>query len=319
MRPHTKDRITRAIDELGFTPNRAARALRTGQTTLIGLLVPSVDNPFWGSFARAIEAEAVVQGRQVLLGNTERIAEREARYVEELRTNGVRSVVVGSSLPDLRHLAPALAHGTRVIAFDRESRPSDPAGLISVSVDNVVGAQMATQHLIDLGHRRIAFLSGRIATISRQGRYAGYRQALDRAGIRYRQELVWTNPSAGFGDVESGNLAEVGMQDLLGLEQPPTAVVAINDLWALGACAAIRAAGKKVPDISIVGFDDIPISRLANPPLTTVRQPLPEMARLVVDALNAADGAATRSTVVAPELIVRGSSSRRPHTVRRTA
>lgn len=310
MGKQTKDRIRRTIDELGYSPNRAAQQLRTGRTTLIGLLVPSVENPFWGGVARAIEAQALVQGQQVVLGNTERVPEREAGYVDQLWKTGVRSVVVASSLPDLRHLAQPLTYGATIVALDRESQPDDPPGLMSVSVDNTAGAQLATQHLLDLGHRRIGFLSGQLGTVSRRNRFAGYRRALAGAGIPYREELVSADGSAGFGDVESIDLAERGAGSLLALASPPTALVAINDMWALGACSAVRAAGLTIPDFSVVGFDDSTLSRLANPALTTVRQPLPEMARLVVQLLSRGPADAPQSRVVTPELIVRDSTSR---------
>lgn len=313
MSPRTRKRVMRVIDELGYRPSRVARQLRTGRAQVLGLVVPSVANPFWGSFALAVEAEALRRQQQVLLCNSERDLEREKAYVEELWASGVKAVVLGSSLPSLDYLAPILERGLRVIAFDRERQPGDPETLVSVSVDSVLGGRLVTQHLLELGHRRIGFVSGPIATVSRRGRLAGYREALKLAGVRFRRQLVWDNVGSGFGDVQSAELGRRGMEALLTLPDPPTAVVAINDMYAIGACAAIRDAGLDVPGIAVAGFDDIVIARLYNPPLTTVRQPLQEMVRFIFDTIDdEATGRhqkTSRSMVMAPELIVRASTA----------
>ncbi|MGH3490144.1 MAG: substrate-binding domain-containing protein, partial [Actinopolymorphaceae bacterium] len=269
--------------------------------------VPSVANPFWGSFARTVEAEALRDQQQVLLCNSERDPDREHDYVEELWAGGVRSVILGTSLPSLDHLRAFTERGLRLVAFDREGQKGDPADLVSVSVDNQRGGYLATKHLLYLGHRRIGFVSGAIATVSRVRRLAGYRAALSEARVRYRKRLVWANPGRGFGDSESAELGRQGLTALLQLAEPPTAVVTINDMYAIGACAAARDAG---PDLSIVGFDDIPIAALYNPTLTTIRQPLAEMARFTLDAIRTPPGTTPRSLVAAPQLVARASTAR---------
>ncbi|MGW5366011.1 LacI family DNA-binding transcriptional regulator [Actinopolymorpha pittospori] len=343
MRPGTRERITRTIHELGYRPSRVARQLRTGRAHVVGLVVPSVANPFWGSFARAVESAAAAHDRQVLLCNSERDPDRERGYVEELWAGGARSVVLGTSLPSLDHLASFVERGLRLVAFDREPQPADPVSLRGVSVDNRCGGRLATRHLLELGHTRIAFLSGAIATVSRQRRLAGYTEALTDAGITVRAEFVWADEGVGYGDTDAAELGRRGMQTLLALPEPPTAVVAINDMYAMGACAAVRAAGLAVPGtpgepgVSVVGFDDVMLAGLFHPPLTTVRQPLTEMAAAALAALDEmerdgeevaegddahnADGphegtAATdlpveaprRSVLMTPELVVRSST-----------
>jgi DNA-binding LacI/PurR family transcriptional regulator len=329
MHPRTRKRVARAIDDLGYRPSRVARQLRTGRAPVIGLVVPSVANPFWGSFARTVEAEALRDQQQVLLCNSERDPDREHDYVEELWAGGVRSVILGTSLPSLDHLRAFTERGLRLVAFDRERQKGDPADLVSVSVDNQRGGYLATKHLLDLGHRRIGFVSGAIATVSRGRRLAGYRAALSEARVRYRKRLVWANPGRGFGDSESAELGRQGLTALLQLAEPPTAVVTINDMYAIGACAAARDAGLagpgeppsgaagagrkqpvREPGISIVGFDDIPIAALYNPTLTTIRQPLAEMARFTLDAIRTPPGSTPRSLVAAPQLVARASTAR---------
>ncbi len=313
MRARTRSRVLRAMEELGYQPSRVARQLRTGVSRVIGLVVPSVANPFWGSFARVIEAEALQFGYQMLLCNSERRPERERSYVDELWADGVRTVVLGTSLPSLSHLVPAIERGLCLVSLDREAQPDDPP-VVSVSVDNRLGARLVTGHLVSLGHRRIGFVSGALATVSRRQRLAGYRDALVEAGLPLDEDLVWAGGgSEGYGDVEGAELGRKAMAAVLELPDPPTGLVTINDMYAIGAIAAAQERGIAVPkDVSVVGFDDIVLAGLYNPPLTTVRQPLEEMARLVLDFVQRAHGASSQtlssSIVVGPQLVVRNSS-----------
>jgi DNA-binding LacI/PurR family transcriptional regulator len=313
MRARTRGRVLRAMEELGYQPSRVARQLRTGVSRVIGLVVPSVANPFWGSFARVLEAEALQYGYQMLLCNSERRPDRERSYVDELWADGVRTVVLGTSLPSLSHLVPAIERGLCLVALDRETQPDDPP-LVSVSVDNRLGAGLLTGHLVSLGHRRIGFVSGALGTVSRRQRLAGYKDALAEASLPFDDNLVWTGwEPDGYGDVEGAELGRKGMAALLDLPQPPTGLVTINDMYAIGAISAAQERGIAVPkDVSVVGFDDIVLAALYNPPLTTVRQPLEEMARFVLDVVQRARGASSEtlssSIVVAPQLVVRRSS-----------
>lgn len=315
MRASTRKRILAAIEELGYRPNSAARQLRTGQVKTIGLVVPSVANPFWGGFARAVEGQALEFDQQILLCNSERDPVREQAYVDELWADGIRAVIIGSSLPSFDHLRSAVERGMHLVAFDREPQLGDPAGLVTVSVDNRLGGMMATRHLLSLGHQKIGFISAPIATVSRRQRLAGYSEALQDAGVPFRTEFVWAEgPSDDFGDVDSADRGRQGMKALLRLKERPTAVVAINDMYAIGACAAVREEGLQVPhDVSVVGFDDIMIAAVYNPPLTTVWQPLEEMSRYAVEAIQRpqADLAVrqTTSVLMGPSLVIRQSTA----------
>jgi DNA-binding LacI/PurR family transcriptional regulator len=304
MLPATSARVREVMDSLGYRPSRLAQQLRAGGDITFGLVVPSVANPFWGSWAAHLEAAALAHGRQVYLCNSDRDPERERGYVDQLRADGVECVVLSTSLQSLDHLRPAIDNGLRLIAFDRERQPGDPEGLLSVSVDNEEGARLATQHLIDLGHRRIGFVSGSITTVSRHARFAGYRRALSESGIGYEEGLVLQ--SQDLEDSQSSAFGRAGTRDLLAQKNPPTAIVTTNDMFALGAYAGIRDAGRDVPDVSVVGFDDIPMSGFLSPTLTTVRQPLKEMAETVLQLILGEP--VTRSTVFAPTLVVRESS-----------
>lgn len=305
MLPETRGRVEAAMAASGYRPNRAARQLRVGRNPTFGLIVPSVANPFWGSWAAHLETAALRHGRQLYLCNSERDPDRERAYVDQLWADGVEQIVLSTSLPSLDHLRPAMDRGLSVVAFDREEEPDDPDGLFRVSVDNELGACLATRHLLELGHRRIAFLSGAITTVSRRRRYAGYRRALAEVGVPLDERLVWDTPF--LGDADSGATGRDAVRQLLAIEQPPTGFVAINDMFAIGAHAAMREAG--VEHLAVVGFDDIELAALISPALTTVRQPLVEMAEAVLRFLDRnAQDAERRSIVLPPTLVVRDSS-----------
>jgi DNA-binding LacI/PurR family transcriptional regulator len=310
MRPGTSRRVREAILELDYQPSNVARQLRTGQGRMLGLIVPSVANPFWADMAHVFEAEALRNGYQVTLCNSERDPDRECAYVEDLWTSGVRTVILGSSLPSLSHLTAAIRRGLRLIAFDRETVEGEDPSVISVSIDNRLGGFIATRHLLLLGHRRIGFVTGPVETISRRQRLAGYQQAIHEAGVPFAKELIWEgHEPGGYGDIESAKLGKKGVTALLDLPDPPTAIVTINDIYAIGVMAGVRERGLTVPaDISVVGFDDIVLASLVDPPLTTVHQPLAEMARFAVDVIRGASPDTPSSLVVVPRLIVRESA-----------
>lgn len=307
MHPRTRDRVRAAMSSTGYRPSRVARQLRAGRTPTVGLIVPSVANPFWGSWAARLESAALARGRQLSLCNSERDPERERAHVERLWADGIGHIVLSTSLPSLDHLRPAMDAGLRVLVFDREVEPADPPGILRVSVDNARGAELATEHLLGLGHRRIGFISGAITTVSRRRRLAGYRRALSAHGVPLDDALVWDSPV--LGDATSGALGRESVHDLLRLPDPPTAFVAINDMFAIGASAAIREAGPRGHGLAVVGFDDIEIAGLVSPTLTTVRQPLEQLAEATMELIDADDPDGESSDVViAPTLVVRDST-----------
>jgi DNA-binding LacI/PurR family transcriptional regulator len=315
MRPDTSERVLKAVADLGYSTNEMARALKTGYVPTIGLVVPTVANPFWGEFARCVEHAAMAKNYQVLLCNAEGAPEREQRYVESMLARGIRGVILGSSPLSLRHMAGVTARGLQVVAFDRLTLNDAGLELDSVRVDNALGAKLAVEHLLSLGHRRIAFVSGPITSANRRDRLEGYRATLREAGIEPDPRLEWTENVA-VGDAEEivteiGRAAAVA---LLKLPDPPTAFFAINDMTAVGIYAGCRELGRSIPrDISVVGFDDIHLCRIVNPPLTTVRQPLGALMKAAVDLLitrmeEPGNGAREHVTLT-PELVRRESTT----------
>lgn len=318
MLPETRARVEAAIKHLGYRPNRAARQLRTGRVQVIGLVVPSVANPFWGSFALHLEGAALAAGYHVLLCNSARDPGRERAYIDELWADGIRGVVLCSSLPSLDHVMPLVDQGLNLVAFDRTAQAGDPPSMFNISVDNVIGAQLAARHLLDLGHRRLAFVSGSLRSVNRRERFRGFRDALEDFSIGQDDTIVWSGAAdEPYGDLDVAGLGRRAAVELLRGDDPPTAIVAINDMCALGVSAGVRDVGLRVgADVSVVGFDDIVLADLAAPPLTTVRQPLADMAAAAFahlrDCVEADVPATGRSLLMRPELIVRGSTGPRP-------
>ena len=318
MRPATRQRIEVAMEQLGYQANQAARQLKTGQAPILGLVIPSVANPFWGAFVQSVEESALERGYQVLLGNGGRDPKREQRYAESLWSHGVRGMIFGSSPLSLDHIMRLVDRGLHVVVFDRRLRDDDGSAqsrIDGISVDNAAGGYVATKHLLDLGHRRIGFISGPLRTSSRLERFDGYRNALIDAGVRYDPELFWEGTGySGTGDVEGAEIGRDGARALLSMTQRPTGLVTINDMYALGAYAGASDAGLRVPqDVSIIGFDDISMTAIANPPLTTIRQPLQSMMKsavnTLIDRLEGKGEDRAQIVTVPSELVIRKSTS----------
>ncbi len=316
MRLQTKTRIENAIKELGYRPNKAARQLKTGDARIIGLIVPSVANPFYGMFARHVEKTALEHGYQVLLCNSERVPERERDYAEELWGYGVRGIIFGSSLMQFSHLDELVDRGLNLVAFDRYTQEDDRTIVDSIGVDNVLATRLATKHLLALGHRRIAFLSGRLNTVSRTDRLKGYHTSLREAEIKIDERLIWCGKAnGGFGDGDAVEMGRRGAHELFSQINPPTAIVAVNDMYAIGAYAGVRDLGFSIPDdVSIVGMDDIMLAEVVQPALTTIRQPIDEIAQQATERLigRLQDNYNEPQThmLLTPRLIVRGSTAR---------
>jgi len=315
MRADTRQRVLDAIAKLKYAPNAAARQLKSGLNTTLGLIIPSTANPFWGAVAHHVESAARRSGYRLLICNAERDRAVEARYAETMLESGIGGAILGSSPLNFDHLRDVIERGLKLAALDVGARDTEGLVLCGVSVDHEMGGFLAAQHLIGLGHRRVGIVSGPIQTGSRIGRVSGMRTALRRAGLDLPDELVWQGGDfAGFGDMEGAELGRVGVRELLSQDNPPTAVLCGNDMYALGSYAGARDLGYAVPDdLSIVGFDDIFMAEIVQPPLTTVRQPVPVLAEQVVRLLIGHLGGrvADRDAAfvsVPPQLVVRGST-----------
>jgi DNA-binding LacI/PurR family transcriptional regulator len=289
MSAATLSRIESAISELAFRPNRAARQLKTGHTPMLGLLVPSIANPSFGALAREVEIAAQDgHGYRVLLGSTYRSQKKEAIFFEDLLAHGVNGVIVCSSLMDQRHLEAAIDKGLVVVSYDRRKIPGQRLAVDHVSMNNVRAGELATQHLIDQGHRHLAFATPSRRTVSRSDKIEGFRNAARRARNLKGVHTLQGPALAAFGDAELAEIGRALAGELAAHRKRPTGVVAVNDMMAFGLIAGLRDRGIRVPeDVSVVGIDDLYLSSLFRPALTSVRPPLAAMARTMVERVIA--------------------------------
>ena len=184
MAKETLARVEAAIAELRYRPNTTARQLKTGHTPMLGLLVPSIANPMYGFIAREIETQAQERyGFRIMMGNTYRDKDKEARFFDDLMAHGVRGVIIISSLVDEQHFESAGERGLVVVSYDRRATPGVESGIDHVSVDNFEAARIATEHLIAQGHRRLAFVTAAGITMSRREKINGFMAAAASAEI----------------------------------------------------------------------------------------------------------------------------------------
>lgn len=274
--PATRTRVEAAVAGLRYRPNALARSLRRGRSHTLGMIVPDSANPFFAEMGRAIELAAFEAGFSVILCNTENDRDKERLYLKVLAENQVAGVVLVAA-GERDDSFESLAHGRLpVVAMDRE-RPG--LALDTVLADHRLGGQLATRHLIGLGHRRIGCVTGPARLSPSVERLAGYRRALREADVPLDEALVVR------GDFHAATGAAAA-RALLGSPGRPTAVFACNDLMAMGVLSAAAAAGLRVPaDLAVVGYDDIELAPFTIPSLSTVAQPKREMGQEVVKLL----------------------------------
>jgi len=305
IHPETRERVLAAIEELGFYPNAMARSLQLNQTKTIGLILPDISNPYYPGIVRGIEDIAHERGYTVILCNTDRSPERTKQYIRVLREKRVDGVIFtgGGAVEDAsrEHFFEESAIATIVIGRHSTDLPA-------VQVDNIKAAQEAVEHLLRLGHQRIAMITGPKVSTTAKDRIEGYRQALSTAGITLNPAWV----IEGDFDFNSGYRA-IERLPLSGSEKI-TAVFAHNDLMAIGAMKAIQERGLRIPeDVAVVGFDNTPFSSFVTPALTTVAVPVYDLGRtamLVLTELLAGREVA-RVTTLPTHLEVRESSVRK--------
>jgi LacI family transcriptional regulator len=296
-----KKAVDNAIARLGYVPNPVARGLAGGRTLSIGVITQAIDSPFYGAALRGIEDELDPVGYSALFVSGHWNAAIEARCIDALRSRRVDGIIVLTG----RLTDQALKTCAKSIPIVVTGRTLRAPGLESLKFNNFLGGQLATRHLIELGHRRIAFISGDAEQPDGFERLRGYRAALEAAGIAHDPALV----VPGAFTEASGILA---VDRLLESRQRFTAIFAANDQMAFGAGLALYRHSIRVPqDVSLVGFDDLLTSLHVIPPLTTVRQPAYEQGRLAAVAmLQLLAGNKPDLELPAPRLIVRESSGR---------
>jgi len=305
--PATSRRVRAVIHALGYHPNVIAQSLKSRASRTVALIVPDISNPFFPAIARGIEDTARQRGYAVLLCNTYEDLSREQAYLQLLRKRWVDGMIFATVGSNTAHLRSLRDDGLPVVLVARDV---DGVPIDAVLVDNERGAYEATSHLLRLGHRAIAHITGPGSLRVARDRRRGYTRALREAGAPENETRV----AAGDFTAEGGRSA---VAVLLQRGVQFSAVVAANDLMAIGAMEALQAAGRRVPaDVAVVGFDDITFASLVSPALSTVAQPKYRMGQLAMERLlelMAGASPAGRRTVLEPRLIVRESCGGQRH------
>ncbi len=300
----TRRRIIEAMHSLGYTPNRAARSLRTSKTFTIASIIPDIANPFYPAFVRDVQDMADQYGYDLLMYNTDGRADKERKFlwlVEQGRVDGVVGVFFHTSV---RELSQLIAHNVAIVRLEAVRKRTGHLPVDNLFVDNVAASRAAVGFLIERGYRRIAMLTD--ASGPGQPRVEGYRQALAAHDIVIESEYIQQVDFTEFGGFS-------GTQRILALPTPPDAIFAANDLMAIGALMAIKEKNLRVPqDIALMGFDNIPTDRLVNPPLTSVTQFQEQMgcraAQLLFERINQEYQGPGRCEEMPFEIIVRSST-----------
>lgn len=304
--PKTAERVRRAIDALGFYPDTNARALGSGRSSLYGLIISDITNPFFPELVKAFEDIAVEHKQEVLIANTDYDPTRMETCVSRMLQRKVDGVAIMTSEMDDRLIKIFSRRRIPLVFLDTEA--SGP-GVSSLRFDYAAGLAAAMNHLVELGHSEIAFISGPLALISARLRHQAFMETLEKNHlIRDKRLTVEGNHR-----IDGGHQA---MKRILNSGVMPTAVVCSNDLTAIGAMGAIYEHGLRVPeDISVVGFDDIQLSAYTHPGLTTLQLPRKEVATLAFRSLfckREAQGkplAKGEEYIFVPRLIVRESTA----------
>lgn len=295
--------VEAAIRELNYVPSAVARSLKSNSTKTIGMLIPNCSNPYFAEIVRSVEDHCFGAGYTLILCNTDDEPHRQSAYLQALtekRIDGMIIISTGEGKDFQRML-----HGLPIpmVLLDREI---DEVNCDLVETAHLQGGLMATEHLIGLGHRRIACLAGPANLNSSAQRIEGWRSALAKAGLAASSELLWHSDFTSQGGFNT-------MQAILASPLAPTAVFVCNDLMSIGALSAAHQAGIQIPQqMSLIGFDDIELAQFASPALTTIAQPKQRIGIAAVDMLlERIQGGRiqARQVILLPELIVRNSTA----------
>lgn len=305
----TARRVDRAARQLNYRPNHSARSLKTRRSDTIGVLVPDLTNPLFPPIVRGLEDRLAEAGFVALIGNTDNDESRERLVFERMQSRHVDGFILATAQ---RHHPIPGAGDAEDVPVVLVNRVSSGASVSSVSVDDAMGLQAVVRHLVGLGHRRLGHVAGPQSLSTGYGRYHGYLNGLQEAGIPYDESLVAF--AEYFSEAEGYDCGRQ-LLDLGGA----TAIVAANDSLALGVMRAVSEAGIDCPgQLSITGFNDMAFVDRLQPPLTTVRVPHYELgyeaAQLMLERLNEGAGATTKAILLRPELIVRASTGPVPVT-----
>jgi LacI family transcriptional regulator len=302
----TRERVKRAMEELNYTPNAIASALTKKSTLTLGLLIPDISNPFFAQLARGVEDASVDFGFNTIICNTDYRFEKETEYIRLLRQKRIDGFIISTAYFNDENVINLVKSNIPLVLLGRDIEQEDVLVDVVVS-DNVKGGYIATKHLIELGHEKIACLLGPPQVKVNVDREKGYLKAVEEANLKVNSELI------AFGEfkVEFGFSKAI---EMLSKEDRPTAFFAANDLTAIGVIKAARYMGFEVPeDISVIGYDNTILAEMIDPPLTTVNQQMRKMGYVATELLIKkikGERHAAEKVVMDVNLVLRKSTSK---------
>lgn len=304
VKPETREKVLKAIEKLGYTPNSLARSFVLQKTHTIGLIISDITNPFFTTLARGVEDTAMNKNYSVILCNTDEDPEKEQIYLEVLARKRIDGILLASATGKKTTLKTILMKNIPLVLIDRKIEGLDNVDV--VKGDNVSGAYLLTKTLINYGHKRIGIILGYKHIATFYERLEGYKKALTEANIQIDENLIkFDKPSK-----DSGFKLTM---ELLNMKNPPTAIFGGNNFISIGVMIAIKELGLKIPDdVSLVSFDDIEIMSQVYPFLTVISQPAYSMGVIATELLirrieNKDKIKEKREIILKPELIIRES------------
>ena len=306
VRPGTAERVRRIIDELKFVPNGSATILKYGRSGSYGLIIPDITNPFFPEFIRSFESILVAKNQDMLMATTDFHASRMQQTIHRMLVRQVDGVALLASEIETGPIETLIRNRVPLVTMDRRLVGR---GLSDVSIHYFSGMLQAVELLKQLRHRRIAYIGGSAGLTISSHREQAFIKALQRAGLKLDPRFI----CIGNYRISGG---ETAMAELLAMKDRPTAVIGANDLTAIGALRVLHRQGLSAPaDISIIGFDDIELSDVVHPPLTTIRLPRHQLAEAFVTALGSSaqdPQAIGKQYSVKTSLVVRSSTGPAP-------
>lgn len=307
-RIYNQERVRAAAKKLGYVRNQQAANLRSGRSGLLGVIVPDISNPFYPVFFQTIHDIAITLGYQILLSSTFGKAKEEIHALQMFEMNRVEGIILNASEGEADDECDAAVERfiQRGVPVVLAGRPARQLKVDEIVLKNVEAVEKAAQYLIKTGHKKIGFISGPLTNLGMKERHAGYERALKSAGLALEPRFTSIGQlTADSGREQARRMLETGSR--------PTAIIAANDLLALGAIKACSDLGLQIPkDVAIIGFDDILLAQLITPALTTLRQPQEQIARdslnLLIDRIKNKKVSKPRKLIYDAELIIRESA-----------
>jgi LacI family transcriptional regulator len=314
VKEEVRDKILEASERMNYSPNIIGRMLKKSESMDIGVIIPTISNPFYSQIILGIELEARQRGFNILLCNSFREAEAEKKYMDSLYQKQVRGIIVSSIDENHVLLGKMQQSGVKVVIFDQNI---DDVKFNRVGFDYMKGGMLAVEYLIAMGHRNIAFVTAPLIRRSRKETMDGYKFGLIKNGVEFKEENVIASSSEEEAEgvtyeFENGRKL---VRRFLELKERPTAIFAVNDMTAFGIIQELVNNGIRVPeDVSIIGFDNIEFSSMISPPLTTINQPSFQTGKLackmLLDSISDESYGEEVCMLMEPSLVVRKSVRR---------